>query len=282
VRAQNQQKSFDARLIDTGLIDEPDNAARSTLDETRLQDLILSIQAVGLIEPLVVVPTGRRFRVLAGHRRLIACRALKLKQVPCIVRAPGEISGEAVTVHENAYREDLNAAEEARYFGQLLKSQCEGDVDKLCTLTRQTRNYVESRLLLLAGDARVLEALAGNVISMGVAQELNRFQDGARRLVYLDAAIQGGATVRTVKDWRRMDDGLAPAFPVNLEDQPAAGVAIQRPVQLTLFCLICEGTEDVHDMELFYVHRYCRKAVLDRILGNLKGGDDGVKQNGST
>ena len=71
------------RLINTSLIDpHPDNPRKQIGDVT---DLANSIKANGLLSPLSVVPNGERFRVIAGHRRLAACKQAGTGAVPCFV-----------------------------------------------------------------------------------------------------------------------------------------------------------------------------------------------------
>lgn len=262
------------QYVDTALIDDPDNAARETFDEDALNELIASIAQVGLIEPLVVIQTGKRYRVLAGHRRIVACRALKLATVPCVLWANTDTPGEAVTSHENAFREDLNPAEEARYFSNLLTRLCGNDVDKLCARVKQPRLYVEGRLLLLAGCPNVFAALEQKLINTGVATELNKIPDRGRRIAYLDSAINGGATVRMVKKWRQDDVALAACSPSDIVNQPLSGVVVQPVFVDTLVCFVCESGEDKHAMEILYVHRFCKKATLDRVMRHLTGEPD--------
>jgi hypothetical protein len=55
-------------------------------EEADLQALETSIRAIGVLEPLLVRPQGRRFRVIAGAKRLCAARAAGLRTVPCLVQ----------------------------------------------------------------------------------------------------------------------------------------------------------------------------------------------------
>lgn len=259
--AKPRLPKLDARLIPTAKIIPPHNPARLTMDEVKLQELIDSIAAVGLIEPLVVEPEGDVFRILAGHRRFIACSALAMPNIPCIVRAVGEIDGEAITSHENSFREDLNPAEEAKYFQELLESKCGGDTDQLAARVRHTRSYVEGRLLLFAGDPRVLEAFGAGTIQLGVAHELNKVADSGMRLVYLDACLKGGASVSLVRQWRMQSNAqYGENLPTPPDQAPAGVVALPAPV-LTLSCFFCGSQEDVYAMELLYLHRHCRRAI---------------------
>lgn len=254
------------QLIRADLILEPRRSSRKTMGEVELADLVDSIRAVGLIEPLVVEPEGGKFRTLAGHRRLVACKALDFAEIPCIVRQPGTVAGAAITSHENRFREDLNPAEEAHYFKGLLEEECQGDVDQLCAMVRHTRNYCEGRLLLLGGDPRVFEELTQGRVTIGVAEELNRVEDPGMRLVYLDAAVKGGATVTMVREWRVKSNMLYGANSPTAPDAAPEGVAALPAPAATMNCFICDDADDFWEMELLYVHRRCRKIMLDRLF----------------
>ena len=76
-------QSDQIKLINTSLIDpHPDNPRKNIGDVT---DLAASIKTNGLLTPLSVVPNGSRYRVIAGHRRLAACKQAGTGSVPCFV-----------------------------------------------------------------------------------------------------------------------------------------------------------------------------------------------------
>lgn len=248
----------------------PAEAMREGMDEEKMQDLIASIQEVGLINPLAVVPRGDGFEVKAGHRRLIACISLGWRAIPCRVYPAGCQIDEAIKAHENAFREDLNPAEEARYFGRMLATACENDVDKLVAMMHLTRDYVEGRLLLLAGDEDVLQALAASKISYGVAQWLNKCKDRLTRITYLQAAVDGGASVRLVRDWVTRANTLQElqenAPPNPSADVPRTGSASTPP----LLCALCEEGPEAGGIECYFVHRHCKRLLIDKPLEDMR------------
>lgn len=99
------------KLINTSLIDpHPDNPRKQIGDVT---DLAASIRANGLLSPLSVVPHGQRYRVIAGHRRLAACKQAGIRAVPCFVLQLGPLQQLEAMVTENCQREQLTVLEEA-------------------------------------------------------------------------------------------------------------------------------------------------------------------------
>ncbi|MBS6745827.1 MAG: ParB/RepB/Spo0J family partition protein [Bifidobacterium pseudocatenulatum] len=104
-------QSNQIKLINTSLIDpHPDNPRKNIGDVT---DLAASIKTNGLLTPLSVVPNGERYRVIAGHRRLAACKQAGIGAVPCFVLNLGPLQQLEAMVTENCQREQLTVLEEA-------------------------------------------------------------------------------------------------------------------------------------------------------------------------
>jgi ParB family chromosome partitioning protein len=107
----NYHQSNEVKLINPSLIDpHPDNPRKNIGDVT---DLAASIKANGLLSPLSVVPNGSRFRVIAGHRRLMACKQAGTGAVPCFVLDLDPLQQLEAMVTENCQREQLTVLEEA-------------------------------------------------------------------------------------------------------------------------------------------------------------------------
>jgi ParB/RepB/Spo0J family partition protein len=251
--------------LDLDLIDEPAVPERQTMDEAELAELALSIQEVGLIKPLVVKPTAERYEVIAGHRRLLACRIVKLSPVPCRIRRGDAASNLSILVHENAHTEAVNPVEEAMFYQRVLEEQCDNDVDLLCIRVRRRREFVEDRLLLLMGYPQVRDALFNRRISIAVARELNKVPDPNRLLILLDSSITMGATARQVMEWRKQYQDAPPIeLPPDAAEAPDGSapspVATSGPC-----CIVCQDTFEPSSMAIVYIHKLCSRQ-LDRML----------------
>lgn len=89
----------------------PRRAGKSRRD---LKELIQSIRAVGVLQPILVRRQGERFEVIAGERRWRASRAAGLERIPAIVHEDvDEKQALEMTVTENLQRADLHPLEEA-------------------------------------------------------------------------------------------------------------------------------------------------------------------------
>ena len=86
---------------------------RQPLTEVRVVELADSIDRLGLLQPLVVVPWQRRFRLVAGRHRLEALTRLDWKTVPCVVLDLDSVQQELAEVDENLIRRSLNYLDRA-------------------------------------------------------------------------------------------------------------------------------------------------------------------------
>ncbi|MEG1049484.1 MAG: ParB/RepB/Spo0J family partition protein [Oscillospiraceae bacterium] len=86
-----------------------------------LQQLISSIKENGILQPLTATKTAQGYRLIAGHRRLIAAKILKLESVPIILLEKSEQEIAVLCAIENLHREDLNFFEQARAIQLLIE-----------------------------------------------------------------------------------------------------------------------------------------------------------------
>ncbi len=255
------------RVIELHLIDEPSLAVRQSFDEAALYALADDIRTNGLLQPIGVKPIGDRFEVVYGHRRRIALGMIQALDAPCVIVDGTGISPEALKIKENKYREDINPGDEAIYLAELLETECGSDTDALAALIGESREYVESRLLLLRGDERVFAALRDREhgITFSVARELNMVRDPAQRAMYLDAAVRGGVSAKVARQWR-LDANTFTDRQIDAGAPPPEPVLAQPPASI-FRCVVCGSDEHVHEMDLVYLHRGICTTMLKRLLG---------------
>jgi hypothetical protein len=172
-----------------------------------------------------------------------------------MVRSARDPNPTALKLHENLYREELSPVEEAAFFAELLTT-CDNDTDKLCQLVKQSRGYVEGRLLLLSGDPDVLGAVAAKEITLGVAEELNKMDRHEDRVYYLGWAKQTGATRATVRGWRATVAAQVPVTPgtPGTDYLPASPVFEAPDI---FICALCKNKEPLTDLRPVHVHQFC-------------------------
>lgn len=95
---------------------------RRVFDEEKIEQLATSIAQYGLLQPITVLPLeDGNYQLVAGERRLLACRKLRMQEVPAILTSMDEERSSALALVENIQRCDLNFFEEAVAIRKLMK-----------------------------------------------------------------------------------------------------------------------------------------------------------------
>lgn len=135
--------------------------------------LVASIEAHGLLEPLVVRPNGDdKYHVIAGNRRLTALREVHRGEdvkVECATKRVDEDTASAMSLAENFAREPMHPLDEAEAFARLASDKCKG-VPAIAEEFGVSETYVRQRMKL-AGLAEVVKtAFRRGEIGVGVAE----------------------------------------------------------------------------------------------------------------
>jgi len=137
-----------------------------------LEELIASIKEKGLLEPIVVRPIENGFEVVAGNRRLEACKRLKIHKIPCHIVELDDREAFEVSLVENVQRETMNPIDEAKAFKMYIDDYGYGGVSELARKIGKSQEYVSNRLRLLRLPNEVQEEAIRRRITSSAAQEL--------------------------------------------------------------------------------------------------------------
>jgi ParB family transcriptional regulator, chromosome partitioning protein len=243
------------RTIPIAEIDEPPLPMRQTMNDAGLNELADSIREVGLVQPITVIADNGRFRIVAGHRRFLAAQKIGSQEIACIVRQAGDVSELATMVAENSCREDVNAAEEAVWYAQLVEQNNYTEA-QLMQLTKRSADYIGDRFRLLRGDEQVFRAVYQKQITHSTARELNKCENEEMRRYFLDAAVRGGQASRTVRNW--IDEWRARQVPQQAAPAPVEAPAPEaQPNPYKMVCASCGGDKDPYAMTHIVIHRRC-------------------------
>ena len=208
----------------------PIKAIRAALNPTRseprpelLEELVASIKATGLIQPLIVRPVPgfpHQFEVVAGERRLRAAQLAGLADIPAIIREFNDQEALAVSLIENIQREELSPADEARALKRLI-GEFALTHEQVAQAIGRSRAAVTNLLRLLDLPAEVTTMIESRAISMGHARALLSLEDDAERvrLAQMIATRQWSVreTESQVRNATQVRKGRAPAAPPLLE-----------------------------------------------------------------
>jgi ParB family transcriptional regulator, chromosome partitioning protein len=166
----------DVRMIPIASIEPHPGQPRRIFRDEALAELAASIEARGVIQPIVVRPHGHRFQIVAGERRWRAAQKVRLHELPAIVRDFSEEETLEIALLENIQREDLNAIEEAQAYKRLVQDYGHTQ-EELGRIVHKSRSHVANLLRLLELPAKVQVLVGTGELSMGHARALVGAQD---------------------------------------------------------------------------------------------------------
>jgi ParB family transcriptional regulator, chromosome partitioning protein len=184
--------------IDIDLIEPSPYQPRTRFREEALDELARSIQASGIIQPIVVRRIANRFQLIAGERRWRAAQRAGLKKVSAIVREVSDELALEMTLVENIQREDLNAIEAARAFERLM-DEFQLTQESVAERTGKDRATVANAIRLLRLEPIIQEWIEEGKLTAGHGRALLAVIDPQLRMRYAQRASRGGLTVRQIE-----------------------------------------------------------------------------------
>lgn len=172
---------------------------RVIFEGNALDALALSIQEVGVLQPIVVRKVGGGFELIAGERRLRAAKKAGLATIPAILRDSDDSESLREALIENIHRENLNPIELAEAFRELLE-ELGLKQETLAERLGVSRSHVANTIRLLQLPAEVQARLAGGKIQAGHGRALLSLADAeAQNTLALRAAAED-LSVREVEE----------------------------------------------------------------------------------
>ena len=184
--------------IDIDLVEPSPYQPRTRFREEALDELARSIQASGIIQPIVVRPIGNRYQLIAGERRWRAAQRAGLKKVSTIVRQVSDELALEMTLVENIQREDLNPIEAARAFERLM-DEFQLTQESVAERTGKDRATVANAIRLLKLEPTIQEWIEEAKLTAGHGRALLAVIDPQLRMRYAQRASRGGLTVRQIE-----------------------------------------------------------------------------------
>jgi ParB family transcriptional regulator, chromosome partitioning protein len=189
--------SFEQLPLDR--IDPNPRQPREAFDEESLHDLTTSIEAVGVLQPIVVRPHGERYQIVMGERRVRAARSAGLERIPAIVRTTEDDELLRDALLENVHREDLNPLEEAAAYEQLLLDFGITQEELAARLGR-SRPVIANAMRLLRLPGSVQRRIAARTLSAGHARAVASLEDPVQQERLADRIVAEGLTVRMAEE----------------------------------------------------------------------------------
>jgi ParB family transcriptional regulator, chromosome partitioning protein len=181
------------------LIDPNPFQPRTQLNADGLDELANSIRASGLIQPILIRPTGERYQLVAGERRWRAAGKAGLETVPAVVREIDDAEALELALAENLLREALNPLEIAHAY-ERLQQEFHLTHEQIAERLGVNRSTVTNTLRLLALPQAVQSLLMEDRISAGHARALLAVSPPEAQTKLAEAVIEKGLSVRNLEN----------------------------------------------------------------------------------
>lgn len=239
--SQDQQVS-ELRQIKLSQIMADENQPRQHFDQEGLEDLAASIAEHGVVQPIIVIPYGDGYQIVAGERRFRASKIAGLEKIPALVRTLTDQHKLEISLIENLQRRDLNVMETATAYLKL-RDQFNLSLEEIGKkVGNRSVSAVSNKLRLLKLPNFVKEQLVAGTITEGQARPLIGVDDETVEKV-LPQIISENWTSRRIEQFvvnlkkNQMNDTLSTAQKIkqqpyekqlkNIQDRLKTDVKIQ-------------------------------------------------------
>lgn len=163
---------------------------RRTLDTLSFRVLMRSIEAHGIIAPLIVRPKDGAYDLICGHRRLLAAQKLGLRQVPVIIRQAEDEAVEELRALENASQERWSRLDAAEALERVCLARDEAVRRRLLELMEINPTDVPGILRLLSLPEVLKDALSLELVTEDEAADLAALGDERKILAALTGRLE--------------------------------------------------------------------------------------------
>ena len=172
---------------------------RMTWHEETLQELAASIKEHGVLQPILVRPSGDRYEIIAGERRWRSSKIAGKETIPAIVERFDDATALEIALIENLQREDLSPLDEAVIYKKMT-DELGYSIRQLAGKLGKDKGYVENRLRLATAPDDVREMVSKRYDTLSAAYELMKLEDKRRRRSLAKQILAGQLTLIRLHD----------------------------------------------------------------------------------
>jgi ParB family transcriptional regulator, chromosome partitioning protein len=259
--------SVRAATLPISLIEPNPLQPRTVFDPARLQELADSIQANGIIQPLLVRKKGTHYELVAGERRLRAAKIAALTEVPAIVQDYADNRLLELALVENIQREDLNPIELAQALERLTREMNLSHED-IASRTGKDRTTITNTIRLLKLPSEIQLLVAERRLSMGHARAILGLATPELQTQLAEKAAAQGYSVRQVERLvKRVNEPREPSEKA-LEDPNIKAAVSQLESVLGTRVRIVERTDQRGRIEIDYYSQEELQRLYEMIVSS--------------
>ena len=243
---------------------------RRSFTEEGLEQLAESIRHHGILQPIVVRPSGDGYQLIAGERRWRAAQIAGLQRIPAVVRELDDPGMVQVALIENLQREDLNPIEEASAYRRLM-DEFNMTQEQLSSTIGRSRPAIANAVRLLNLPTEIQRAVEERKLSEGHARCLLAISDQEDQLKVAAQIIANGLNVRQAEELVRgttRDVSRETIRKRTSEDDPDAVRLTQRLGERLGTRVKLSGSVRKGKLEIEYYSTEDLDRILEIILGS--------------
>ena len=236
---------------------------RKTFDPDAIEELAASIEAYGIIQPIVLSKAAKGYELVAGERRWRAARKAGLKTIPAIIREVSREETALIALIENMQREDLNTIEEAMAFRTII-SKYRMTQEGLARAVGKSRPHIANTLRTLGMPPEIVELLRTGALTLGHANVLGAIAENEQQIKLAEKVAKNGISVRETerlaaamsdKKQKRKTTQKAKTNEMRMIEQELTSVTGTR--------VVISGDEEKGSVELRYFDRPGLEEIID-------------------
>jgi len=172
---------------------------RMTFHQETINELAASIREHGVLQPILVRPSGDTYEIIAGERRWRASKVAGKETIPAIVERFDDATALEIALIENLQREDLSPLDEAVIYKKMT-GELGYSIRQLAGKLGKDKGYVENRLRLANAPDDVREMVAQRYDTLSAAYELMKIDNIRRRRSLAKQMLDGKMTLLRLHD----------------------------------------------------------------------------------
>jgi len=176
------------------------NQPRADFTQQDILELSSSIKEFGLLQPITVRKVNAGFELIAGERRLRACRMLGIEHIPSIVMDLDNAKSACLALIENLQRKDLNYLEEAEGYYNLI-TNFGLTQDEIAKKIGKSQSFIANRLRILKLSEQVKKSLITSNLTERHARALLKLDNSELQLQAITGICGRGLNVKQAEDY---------------------------------------------------------------------------------
>ncbi|MEG1442161.1 MAG: ParB/RepB/Spo0J family partition protein [Oscillospiraceae bacterium] len=206
------------------------NQPRKEMNAELLKDLTMSIMEYGLLQPIAVRQLRPfEYELIAGHRRLEACKNLGLSYIPAIVICASGTDSAVISLVENIQRENLTYMEEAEAFSALITEHGLTQ-EKLADKLGKKQSTIANKLRILKLDPEIRGLLSIGGLTERHARALLKLPNIESQKKALNIIIEKGLNV--AKSEELIEKILKESPKIEAPPEPEKNIRIFKDVRV--------------------------------------------------